>query len=188
MFINSRERGVTLVELIIAIVIISIGVIGILGVISTSTSSSADPLRRKQAMMIAESLMEEVQLAHFTFCDPADPNSDTAASTADCTIPENWGAEPGNSRPFDNVNDYVSAPGVASAVFMSGASITDATGNAFNVAGYTASLMVTPAAVGGVGAAGAAADTAVLRITVTVNYGGDSIVLDGYKARYAPNY
>lgn len=187
MFIRDRQRGLTFVELIIFIVIVSIGVAGILGAINIGATRSADPLRRKQALMIAESLMEEVQLAQFTYCDPASANADTATSTADCAVPEGWGPEAGNSRPFDNVNDYVAAPGAASAVFMSGPAIIDATGNAFNVTGYSASLTVTPAALGGVGGAGGSADTAILRITVTVNYGGDTIVLDGYKARYAPN-
>lgn len=187
MFIRNRQRGLTFVELIIFIVIVSIGVAGILGAINVSATRSADPVRRKQALMIAESLMEEVQLAQFTYCDPSDPNADTVTSTADCSTPEGWGAEAGNARPFDNVNDYVNAPGVASGVFMTGSSIIDASGNAFGVTGYTASLTITPAALGNAGSPGSSADTEVLRITVTVNYGGDAIVLDGFKARYAPN-
>jgi len=36
-------------------------------------------------------------------------------------------------------------------------------------------------------AGGASADTEVLRISVRVDYDGQSLVLDGYRTRYAPN-
>lgn len=194
---NLRQRGVTLVELIVFIMIVSIAVAGILGVMSLTTGQSADPLRRKQALMIAESLMEEVQMAAFTFCDPSSPNADTAASTADCAIPENWGQagpEPAGARPFDNVNDYVSAPATAVAAFNTGGTLADASGNPFAATGYSATVSVRPATLGDcpsaggrcIGALGTAANTEVLLITVTVNYDGDSIVLDGYRTRYAP--
>ena len=192
-----RQHGVTLVELIVFIMIVSIAVAGILGVMSLTTGASADPLRRKQALMIAESLMEEVQMADFTLCDPASPNADTAATAADCAIPENWGQaspEPAGLRPFDNVNDYVGASGTAVTAFDIGGKLSDASGNPFAATGYSATVSVRPATLGEcpsaggrcIGAAGTAADTEVLLITVTVNYDGDSIVLDGYRTRYAP--
>lgn len=198
MSIRSRQHGVTLIEMIVFIVMISIAVAGILGVMSLVTAQSADPLRRKQALMIAESLMEEVQMAAFTYCDPASPNADVATSTAMCVIPENWGQsapEPAGVRPFDNVNDYVPAPGTSQAAFNVGGVLSDASGTAFPASGYAATVSIRPAtlgecpsAAGGrcIGAAGAAADTEALLITVTVTFDGDSIVLDGYRTRYAP--
>ena len=60
------QAGVTLVELIVAIVIISVSVVGILGVISKVTAHSSDALVRKQAIVIAESLLEEIELRDFT--------------------------------------------------------------------------------------------------------------------------
>lgn len=190
MSIKRRQSGVTLIELIVFIVIVSIAVVGILGVMSLTTAGSADPQRRKQALMIAESLMEEVQMAKFTFCDPTSPNADIAVSTADCAVPENWGnagGEPAGARPFNNVNDYVTAPGTAQATFGAGTSVTDASGALFGSPGYAATVAITPAALYGIGGAGASADTAVLRITVTVTYSGETLVLDGYRTRYAPN-
>ena len=50
-----------------------------------TTANSADPVRSKQALMIAESLLEEVALAGFTYCDPTSANADSAAGTAGCT-------------------------------------------------------------------------------------------------------
>ena len=186
---TKRETGVTLVELIVFIMIVSIAVVGILGVFRLTTSHSADPLLRKQALAIAESLMEEVQQSYFTYCDPTSSNADTAASTAACTTPENWGQsspEPANTRPYDNVNDYVVAAGVATYAFDSGGVPVDAAGNAFG-GPYKATVTIRPAVLNGIGDSGTAADTDVLRITVTVTYGSDSIVLDGYRTRYAPN-
>jgi MSHA pilin protein MshD len=57
-----RQRGVSLIELIAFIVIVSIAVAGILLVMNQTTGHSADPLIRKQALAIAESMLEEVQL------------------------------------------------------------------------------------------------------------------------------
>jgi MSHA pilin protein MshD len=57
-----RQRGVTLIELIVFIVIISTALAGILLVMNQVTLHSADPLVHKQALAIAESMLEEVQL------------------------------------------------------------------------------------------------------------------------------
>jgi MSHA pilin protein MshD len=48
--------------------------------------------------------------------------------------------------------------------------------------------MITPSALNGIGDDGNAADTNVLRITVQVSYGNDTVTLDGYRTRYAPNH
>src|SRR3954466_16172129 len=94
---SSRQRGVSLIELVMFIVIVGIALGGILGVLRFTTHHSADPVRRKQALMIAEALLEEVELAKFSFCDPRAVNADSATKAADCTIPEAFGqsgAEP----------------------------------------------------------------------------------------------
>jgi len=189
---RQQQRGVTLIELILFIMIIGIALTAILGVMNVTTRHSADTLRDKQALMIAEGLLEEVQLARFTFCDPASDNFDTAASNSACTVPEAWGPEPGNTRPYDNINDYVTAANTATAAFNnSGGALTDANGRALGVAGYTASVTITPDTIGPsgmqVGAGGTAADTDMLRIRITVTYDNTSLSLDGYRARYAPN-
>src|SRR5512135_509307 len=57
-----RQRGISLIELIMFIVIISTALAGILLVMNQVTKSSADPLVRKQALAIAESMLEEIQL------------------------------------------------------------------------------------------------------------------------------
>jgi MSHA pilin protein MshD len=201
-----RQRGVTLVELIIFIVIVGVAVGGIITVMNLTTRASADPVRRKQALIIAEGLLEEVELAKFSYCDPADPDAsdeDTVKSTAACTtVPEKWGqrspepTDANSGRPFDNINDYVQVPGKESAAFDNAAGVlVDANGNALGVAGYTARLTITPASLQGIGNDLSnppngvnTADTDVLRITVTVSFDGQSVTLDGYRTRYAPNH
>jgi MSHA pilin protein MshD len=56
----NEQRGMTLVELIIAMVIISVGVGGILVVYNTTTKNSVDPLIQKQMVAVAEGMMEEI--------------------------------------------------------------------------------------------------------------------------------
>jgi MSHA pilin protein MshD len=67
MSMNSRpqHRGFTLIELIIFIVVVSAGLAGILSVMNTVVKSSADPMVRKQAIAIAESLLEEILLKDY---------------------------------------------------------------------------------------------------------------------------
>lgn len=185
---SERQRGVTLIELILFITIVGIALAAILGVMNLATRSSADPVRVKQALMIAEGLLEEVQLAAFTRCDPSGDNGDGT-----CTIVEAWGQvapEPVGPRPYDNVNDYVARADTALAAFNAGGVLADANGRPLNVNGYTATLAITPEALGPagaqVGAGGISADTDMLRIRVTVFFDNGSLALDGYRARYAP--
>lgn len=188
-----RQRGLTLVETIMFMVIIGIALAGILHVLNFTTRHSADPLRRKQALMIAEGLLEEVQLANFTWCDPSSPNADSAASTQECAIPEAFGqagGEPVGLRPYDNINDYVAAAGTPTAAFDVAGRLADANGNPLGVTGYSARLSITPEPLGPpgatIGTAGTSADSDVLRIRVEVSYDGETLALDGYRTRYAP--
>ena len=183
-----RMAGLTLIELVMFIVIVSIALVGILSVFRITTAHSADPLQRKQALAIAEALLEEVELARMTYCDPADANVATAADPTGCaSLPEAVGPEAGNSRPFDNVNDYVTA-------FSTPQAITgDVNGVATIPAGYTATLTITPEPLNGIASDATPANMNVLRITVTVIYNNgndinDRVTLEGYRTRYAPKF
>jgi MSHA pilin protein MshD len=193
---RARQRGVTLIELIVFIVIVSVAVVGVLQVMRLNTANSADPLRRKQALMIAEALMEEVQLAKFTYCDPASDNAESAPDSASCDIPERFGqgggagaaAEPVGPRPYDNVNDYVPAANVSTAAFDVGNVLSDASGAPMALAGYSARLTIVPESLGGIASGNSPSDVGdVLRISVAVSYDNQTLVLDGYRTRYAPN-
>ncbi len=185
------EHGVSLVELIVFIVIVSIGVAGVVGALSMATRASTDPMIQKQALAIAEALLEEVQLQPFTYCDPDDPQAATAQSAAvgatGCTSPAAveiigpeatapYGPETRTSptTPYDNANDYDN---------FSMAGITDITGAAIaGLGNYTASVTVVNQALGAI----PASDSLLIKVTVTGPV-GTTVVLHGYRVRYAPN-
>lgn len=189
MFTRLRQAGISLIELVIFIVIVSVAVAGVLSVFSTAVKGSADPMIRKQAIAIAESLLTEVESQAFTWCDPQDANVLTATSAAGCAVAANdqnkGGAAltsptPGTetrysaATPFDNVADYGG---------FSKANIDDVTGGNV-ITGYTASIAITRA--GGIAPFAALPADAVLRIDVTVSGNGESVTLTGYRMRYAP--
>jgi MSHA pilin protein MshD len=172
-----RQRGLTLIELIMFIVIVGVALAGILTVFNVTTRSSTDPMIRKQMLAIAEAVLEEVQLQPFTWCDPDDPAAATATTPPPvvCATPEAIGPEAGETRgsattPFDNVNDYNGLAGITTSI----------TGSAMP-SGYSAAVSVAQDALNGIAAAES------LRITVTVTHGTDSLALEGYRTRHSPN-
>ena len=185
-----RSAGFTLIELIMYIIIVSVGVVGILSVLNITVKSSADPMIRKQMLAIAEGLLEEVEMMPFTYCDPTDANVATAASPTFCaSTVESLGPESGQTRninlanPFNNVNDYYVSGGLALS-----SPITDITNSNLAPAGYSANIQIIPEALNGIASSSAPTAMNVLRIAVTVSHGGDSLTLEGYRTRYAPNF
>lgn len=83
---ESRIRGFTLIELIFFIVVVSVGLAGILKVMDVTVKSSADPMVRKQAMALAESILQEVLQKAYT--DPDGVGGESTRAT------------------FDDVDDY----------------------------------------------------------------------------------
>ena len=178
-----------------AIMIISVAVAGVLMVFSNGVHNSADPLVRKQAVAIAESLLNEVLAQPFTYCDPQDPANNAAtppASTAACTggaagsQDKGGGAlgpQPGTegrfngTDPFDNVADYNG--------YTMNAGIYGLDNSAAPVAGlgaYSANVSVTRA-----GATFGLPNDAVLQVVVQVTGKGENVSLKGYRFRFAPN-
>jgi MSHA pilin protein MshD len=192
-----RERGVTLLELIIFIVVVSTAVMGILTALDLANRSSTDPMIQKQALAIAEALLEEVQLQPFTYCDPDDSQAATADSatvgatgcTAAASVEATMAAETtppygpetrtDATTPFDNVNDYNG--------FSMGPGITDLTGAAITgLEKYSASVVVAnPLAAQMLGTI-PSSDTLFITVTVT-GPANTTVVLHGYRTRYAPN-
>ncbi|RZT10794.1 MSHA pilin protein MshD [Duganella sp. CF402] len=125
---HRRQTGLTMIELVLFMVIVGVAAAGIMGVLNIGGSHSADPVRRKQALMVAEALMEEVLLARFTYCDPSYAKADTATSQADCgTSPAQplvIGTTTGG-RPYGNVANYGSAAGAATHSFADSVSGID---------------------------------------------------------------
>ncbi|KAF0812880.1 hypothetical protein IGB42_02724 [Andreprevotia sp. IGB-42] len=76
-----RQRGFTLFELIFFILIVGIAVAGVTQVYAVAVRASGDPMLRKQALMIAESLLEEIELQ--PFAASSTPYSGTSRSLFD---------------------------------------------------------------------------------------------------------
>ena len=185
------QRGLSLIELIMFIVIVGVSVAGVLVAIDRTARASADPVIAKQALAIAEALLEEVELMPFTFCDPDDAQAASAQSatigaTGCSTLIEAIGPEgetrSNASKPFDNVNDYNLYTSPA------GGGITDITDTAVpGLGSYSARVDIASAALGDIPKDDANGQANVLLITVTVTGPGNtSVVLNGYRTKYAP--
>lgn len=155
-----RQQGFTLVEVIIFIVVVGAGLAGILSVSSTVVKSSADPMVRKQAIAIAESLLEEISLKAFQ-----DPGGGTNGVST-CTL----GA--GSNRAlWDDVCDYngYSSTGINDVLGTPIAALSN-----YNVTSVT---VADSADLTGL-------VTRRITVTVTVTGGPETITMTGYRANY----
>ena len=159
-----HQSGFTLIEVIIFIVVVSAGLAGILSVSNTVVKSSADPMVRKQAIAIAESVLEEVLQKEY--CDPDTVDTTTNPPTCDTHTTE------GSRALNDDVDDYDT---VTQALFNS----SSAGGWPVALDGYTLSIAVSVITTG-VGSVALPAK----RVQVTVARGGESVVLVGYRGNY----
>jgi MSHA pilin protein MshD len=150
-----RLVGFTLIEMIVFITIVSIALAGTLSVFSYTARVSADPVQPKQAMLVAESMLEEIELKPYN--NP--PGGYAAACPGTC-----------NRALFDNVGDY--AGYTTNGVY----SLDDLTTPVPGLTNYTVSVAVTPVTVSATGNA-----LAAQRITVTVTVGNVAYTLSGYR-------
>src|SRR4051812_28925408 len=103
-----RAAGFSLIEVVVFIVILGLAFTGLLILYDRTTTASVDPMVRKQALAISASLIEEIELRAFTFCDPDDANVYTATGppATGCGTVEVIGVEGGELRytspRFDN--------------------------------------------------------------------------------------
>jgi MSHA pilin protein MshD len=149
-----QSRGFTLIELLIFIVVVSAGLAGILSVMNTVVKSSADPMVHKQAMALADSILEEILLK--AYCDP-DPSGAPAPTCAPHV-------NKASRVDYDNVDDF------------HGKTNADFTDLPSELASYVIDIVVSaPASLAGV---------TMKIITVTVKHGSDSIAMTGYRANY----
>lgn len=148
---KGKQQGVTLVELVIAMSIIAIAIFGIISVFKLTITSSANPITRKQAVLISDSLMEEVLSKSFSkpsggFAGPFTAN---------------------NREQFDSVSDY-------NGISING--ITTIAGNTIpGLENYSANIMIENKAVGLI------SSTNILMATIIVSGPNDTFVLKGFK-------
>jgi MSHA pilin protein MshD len=184
------QGGTTLIELVVFIVVVSAAVAGVLLALNNATRGSADPMIRKQALAIAEALLEEVTLMPFTYCDADDAQVSTAqsatigaggcAATVEANGPESGETRYSSATPFDNVNDYDGLT-MSPVLDITQAGITGLDSS------YSATVTVANSSLGGIATPDADGQPNSLLITVTVTGPANvSVVLQGYRAKYAP--
>jgi MSHA pilin protein MshD len=193
-----RARGVTLVELVVFIVVVGLAVAGIFTAFNTLVAGSASPEVRKQALAIAESLLEEIQQMAFTYCDANDPQAATATNSGigatGCQTysqdlapfgPKTIGGTPetrySTTLPFNNVMHYNGFSMPSGIYDITSGGLTQVPG----LGGYSASVAVSQ--VNLASGADQISSPEALKIAVTVTGpGGVSVALEGYRTRYAP--
>lgn len=195
-----KSRGFSLIELVIFIIIIGIALAGVTQIMARVMRSSADAMLHKQALAIAESLLEEVELMSFSFCDPDDLAAgsavDASVAAGSCTATvEGLGAETISgvvetryggaalNAQFDNVSDYHGFT-----MNSANGGILDLTGNSIpRLNRYSAVVNIVEEGLLATAVAPAIAASEALRITVEVTApDGSQVVLDGYRMRYSP--
>ncbi|BAN36480.1 hypothetical protein SCD_n02680 [Sulfuricella denitrificans skB26] len=155
-----QQRGISLIELIIFIVIVSVSIVGILSVMNVTVKSSADPMVRKQAMAMAEAILEEVLAKDYV--NPAGGFAEADFNTC------------AGRLQYDDVDDYACFDGVPATAVIKG-NATLGAGSIASLAAYSATIAVASVTVNAV---------AMKKITVTVAGSGDTIQLSGYRAGY----
>jgi len=155
---SSIHKGFTLVELIILIVVISAALVGVLIVFQNTVRSSADPQEQKQALPIAEALLDEILLASY------DPVAGTGPPRAN----------------FNDVDDYAVPP------YSTAGGMKDIQNNPipglqdYNVSNVTVTVVTLDDTSGTLPAV-----TEAKRVTVTVTGpAGFAFSMDGFRLKY----
>ena len=91
------ESGLTLPELILFIVVVSAGLAGVLSVLNLTAAKSSDPFPVKQAMAVAEAVIEEISLKNY-----AKPALASGGFNGPWDQP--------NRQKFDTVDDFTTPP------------------------------------------------------------------------------
>ncbi|MDX1455138.1 MAG: type II secretion system protein [Gammaproteobacteria bacterium] len=120
----TRQQGYSFIELIMSIVVLGIVLSGAVLLFSTAVGSSADPLRRHQAIALAESYLDEILSRRFVDPDGTDGEASRAS--------------------YDDVDDYANIVSQAPALSNGNpvASLSD----------YLVTVSVTNEALGGIAA------------------------------------
>lgn len=160
-----RQSGISLIELVIFMVIVGIAMAGIISSINYSVQHSADPVVKKQALAIAESMLEEVMLQNY----PAGGFTPTASPPP---ITER--------NQFDDVSDYHGY--TSSGVY----SIDNLTTSIAGLSAYTVKVDVAASDLGPAGGSQiTSASGKAKRIAVTVTGPLNTTVrLEGYRTDY----
>ena len=172
--LRGAQRGLTLIELIIFIVVVLVGLAGVLTVLDTTVRGSADPVVRKQALALAEAMLEEVLAKDYqnVMSVPGDPGGDNGETpTQGCTpttAPRcllNTQDDRGNYNDVDDFNTWSQAGDVAAIgappPALAGYTVTVTVGEPLDVSGVT-----------------------LKTVTVRVTRGAETVTLQGWRGNF----
>jgi len=157
---RSTRAGFSLIEIVIAMVVLSVALTGTLSVMERTLRASADPMLMHQAIVIAETYLEEVSLQPYI-----DPDLDQVTGAV-CPAAE------ASRALYDNVCDYNG---------LSNSGARDQTDSAITgLEAYTIDVTVATSATLNT----LSGSNAVLRIDVRVQHStGVDISISGYRSR-----
>jgi len=160
---KAQQRGFSIVEAIVFIVIVSVALTGILSLMNFTTQHSADPMIRKQAIVVAESLLAEITQQNFT--DPVDGYFNVGTPTQ------------ANRHLFDDIGDYNGF--TTTGIFP----IDDPSTPIPALVAYNASVRVVDTTLGPVGAPIPSGSVKLITVTVT-GPDGIPVMISGYRSAY----
>lgn len=150
-------RGFTLIEMLIAIVVLAAGVTGIFAAITQNAGSSADPMIKQQAIIIAQGYLEEATLKAY--------NDPDGGETGTC--------EEAARIQYDDVADYDCVNDAAGAVDQFGNTLA-------GLGAYNVSVNVSTVNIGA-----PAVTTRRVDVTVTHDqFAAINMTLTAYRAAY----
>jgi len=169
---KQKQRGVTLIELVISIVVLSFAIVAMLNAFSISISHSADPLWRNKSLKLAQLYLDEILAKKYDESTPL--GGVPAVISPDCSSGY-LGADTGETRDiFNDVDDYDD---------LTDSPPKDIDGNSLGASysAYSVSIEV----VCDDGKVEASADIHAKKITVTVTPPGESpMTFAAYKGNY----
>jgi len=165
----NRQGGLSLIELIVFIVIVSVALVGVLSVLSLTVAKSAAPMIRKQALAVAEAMLEEILSKDYQN-DPADPNNTSATLGCTPTTTPRCSLNTVSDRPnYNDVDDYNTWN--QTGIYQVDGTPAPVLGTYTVTVGVAATTLGTPA-------------IAAKQVTVTVAGGAESISLAGFRTNY----
>jgi len=172
----AKQKGVTLVELVISIVVLSIAMVAMMNSFSLSMSHSADPLWRNKSLKLAQLYLDEILSKNYDELTPVGGIPVVANPSCASLGSDGVGASAETRATYDDVDDYNGIDDLPPK------NLTNSIDSSYAL--YRVTVEVTCDG-DSVGATGGTADNNAKKITVTVTPPDQSpMTFAAYKANY----
>lgn len=107
MLAKQKNKGFTLVELIIGIVLFSVALVTVVSVIMPQTKKAIDPIWQVRSVTLAQSILSEMSSKAFDEVSITSAGWRACNNTSACSLSALLGADAGESRStYDDIDDY----------------------------------------------------------------------------------